>query len=36
VQDGPSPTLPTIQQDQLKQLLGGGCLYVRGTEARSS
>jgi hypothetical protein len=37
VQDGPSPTPPTIQQDQVEVAAeGGGCLPARGTEARAS
>jgi hypothetical protein len=37
VQDGPSPTPPTIQQDQVEATaVGGGCLQVRGTKAHSS
>jgi hypothetical protein len=37
VQDGPSPTPPTIQQDQVEAAAeGGACLQARGTEARPS
>jgi hypothetical protein len=37
VQDGPSPTPPTIQQDQVEAAAeGGGCLTARGAEASSS
>jgi hypothetical protein len=37
IQDGPSPTPPMIQQDQVKAAAeGGGVLQARGTEACSS
>jgi hypothetical protein len=36
VQDDPSPTPTTIQQDQVEATVGGGRLQARGTEARSS
>jgi hypothetical protein len=37
VQDGSSPTPPTIQQDQVEVAAeGGGCILARGNEAHSS
>jgi hypothetical protein len=37
MQDGPSPTPPTIQQDQVETAAEGYvCLQARGTETRSS